>query len=170
MKNAIYLFLFIAITANAEEYNTGGGYDYKAVEEAERQKQLSIERKQAKEAKARKAKQLAIAKQKAQQELLPENTAKLKDHEVCTKAGRATETTSYSIWLQELKRRQLRFNSASIQNKQINIGDSECDIFAVFGKPKRYNRTVNAKGTSVQFVYENTYIYTSNGVITSWQD
>jgi hypothetical protein len=170
MNKLIYLFILATLTANAEDYETGGGYDYKAVEAEAQAKNLAIQKQKAKSIQVRKAKQQALAKKKIADEILPENIVKFKDHEICTKAGTTVGKPNYQAWINELKRRNIRFDATSIQNQEIQINGFECDVFAVFGPPKRYNRSVNAQGTRVQFVYNRTYIYTNNGVITSWQD
>lgn len=182
MKKTIFALTLIASTLTyAEDYETGGGYDPLAGEKAEKAarerkaaedyKLLQIENERAAALKAKQKKEFAKRKaEKEKRELLPENIALLKEHEVCVKAGKNANSDNFSKWIAELNRRGTKYDELSIRNKQIKINGFECDIFAAFGLPKRYNRTVNARGTSIQFVYDNSYIYTDNGVITSWSD
>ncbi len=157
------IFSLLLSYAHAEEYETAGGYDYKAAEKSE----LEAKRKQQK---INKARFLARQAEKERKELLPENMARLKEHEVCIKAGKNSKSHKLSYWITELKRRNTLFDEQSIKNRQVKIHGYECDIFAAYGKPIRYNRRVSTYGTSVQFVYNKMYIYTDNGIITSWSD
>jgi len=52
----------------------------------------------------------------------------------------------------------------------VTIGSPEADVIAKFGQPQEINRTVTQWGVSKQMVYEGVYIYTDNGIVTSWQD
>jgi hypothetical protein len=180
---ALYLvaLLFSSINVNAEEYYTGGGYDPVAAEKAEKEakarqaiedeKQNKIERKKAAAEKQRRDKIASDKKaEKLRKELLPENLATLKEHELCIKAGKHSNNDGFKNIISELKRRSTSYDELSIRNKQIKINGFECDVFAAYGLPQRYNRRVSARGTSVQFVYNRTYVYTDNGIITSWSD
>jgi len=175
------LLLIFSLSANAEDYYTGGGYDPIAAEKAEKEakaKQAIIDEKSAKadrkKAAAEKIRREKIAAEKKSErikkELLPENLAQLKEHEVCIKAGKYSNNDGFKNILLDLKRRGTKYDEISIRNKQIKINGYECDIFAAYGLPERYNRRVSASGTSIQFVYNRTYIYTDNGIITSWSD
>jgi hypothetical protein len=170
MKPLLIFLLITSLNAYADEYVTGGGYDYKAVEADEKAKADTAAKQKAAQIKARKLKQQAIAKKKKEEELLPANIVKFTDHNACIKTGKAAGTPEFQIWIQELKRRDLAFHIDAIQKHEININGSECDIYATFGLPKKLNRTVNAQGVRKQFVYDHGYIYTDNGLITSWQD
>lgn len=174
-------FILSSSCASAEDYYTGGGYDPIAAEKAEREakaRQSAIDEKAAKaqrkkDAAEKNRRNKIAAEKKAEQirkELLPENLALLKEHEVCIKAGKYSNHDGFKAITNDLKRRGTKFDELSIRNNQIKINGFECDIFAAYGLPKRYNRTVNARGTSIQFVYNGTYIYTDNGIITSWSD
>lgn len=59
-----------------------------------------------------------------------------------------------------------------IQKKQFRIGTSECALVAALGRPEKTNRSVNAGGYTMQWVYRDRgmYIYTSAGKVTSWQE
>lgn len=186
MIKAIAFLLLIAFTnlSTAEE-DTGGGYDYKAVEKAERDKINQAKKAKAQAEKSAKAKrdkkridQIQAQQQKAIAEeneanriaYLPENMMAVPEYEACINAGKEYKATKTERWIAELKRRKVSFNEQSIKNSNIYIGGYDCDVYAAYGKPMRINRTVNARGTSLQMVYEGAYIYTDNGLITAWSD
>lgn len=156
--------------ALAEGPETGGGYDYKAAEKAEADaiaKVLTKER--VNKQKAKKSRQLKqIANEKSS--LLSENLAKLKDADLCVKAGKYHDKSELESILAELKKRRLPYDEESIKNKNVKINGYECDAFAAYGRPERYNRTVSQRGKRVQMVYGSSYIYTEDGVITAWSD
>lgn len=175
------VLLLSPINVNADDYYTGGGYDPKAAEKAEAEaiakqaiedeKLDRIERKKAAAKKKRRDKIASDKKaEKLRKELLPENLATLKEHELCIKAGKYSNNDGFKNIISELKRRSTSYDELSIRNKQIKINGFECDVFAAYGLPQRYNRRVSVRGTSVQFVYNRTYVYTDNGIITSWSD
>lgn len=163
-------FLILCCQSFAEDHEAGGGYDYKAVEKTEADAAAkALANKKAKALKAKKLRQeKLIANEKAS--LLPENLAKLSDVNLCIKAGKYREKPELKLILVEARVRSLSYDESSIKQKNIKIGGYECDVFASYGKPERYNRTVNKHGTRVQMVYGYSYIYTENGVITAWSD
>lgn len=85
-------------------------------------------------------------------------------------------TTQYHA---EMERRSLLSQNEKdlVAKKQIQIGMSLCALYASWGKPDHENRSVGSWGTHIQHVYNAglryirpTYVYTENGVVTSWQD
>jgi len=71
----------------------------------------------------------------------------------------------------EAKRRNIGFNNLMVKNKQVQIGMTICEMYASLGTPEHQNRTVNSHGVLIQHVYhDRLYVYTDNGVVTSWQD
>jgi hypothetical protein len=57
----------------------------------------------------------------------------------------------------------------------VNIGSPTCMLYASWGQPEVENRSVRRNTIDIQHVYrgnntKNTYFYSENGVITSWQD
>lgn len=56
--------------------------------------------------------------------------------------------------------------------RNIFIGMSEKALLLSRGKPARQNRTVRPDGVFIQHVYPSygLYVYTLDGVVTSWQD
>lgn len=58
----------------------------------------------------------------------------------------------------------------SIRKREFYIGMSKPALLAAMGLPDRSNRTVGAAGEFLQYVYGRSYVYVTNGVITSWQD
>ena len=60
---------------------------------------------------------------------------------------------------------------SSIARREIFLGMSESAMRESLGPPIDVNRTVTQSGESKQFIYPNgVYVYTENGVVTSWQD
>ena len=86
----------------------------------------------------------------------------------------------------EAERRDLlnATDKKNLPRKVFTIGSSECGLFAVWGKPEDTNKTVTANKVDVQYVFctERTYIgdsyicvkskyaYTTNGIVTAWQE
>ena len=71
----------------------------------------------------------------------------------------------------EARTRKLTFDDSQIRSKFVVIGMSECQLYAVWGRPEAQNRSVGSWGVHVQFVYGGgSYIYLENGRVTSWQD
>lgn len=86
----------------------------------------------------------------------------------------------------EAQRRGL-LNAVDIQslpNKKFRVGSSKCGLLAVWGRPEDSNKTVTTSGVDVQWVYcterttigsstvclKQKYAYTSNGIVTAWQE
>lgn len=174
--NLLLLIVCLTLSLNtlAEDYATGGGYDPKSNQMPEKADYMGHDEdywiKKQQEIDAKKKKRISKQIEKEKQSFLPENMANMKDHEVCVKAGKYSKNNKSEPWLLELNRRGAKYDPWSIKNSSIKINGFECDIFAAYGLPLKYNRHVTARGTRVQFVYENQYIYTDNGIITSWQD
>ena len=179
-----FILLLISFCANSEIYkyvDAEGNVTYSLTKDSEdfvktdietpdfefkpRSKNKPSKSKLAEQKKLKKDREIKQASQ-AKRDLLPENMAKLGTFEVCTKAGEEWRNKKTDNWLNEIKRRKLKFNELSIKDGTIKIGGFECDVFAAYGAPERYNRTVNQYGTKVQFVYNRTYVYTDNGIIT----
>jgi hypothetical protein len=66
-----------------------------------------------------------------------------------------------------------------IEARKIRIGMSQPALLASWGTPGiwgRVNRSVGSYGEHIQWVYRScdrcsaTYVYTENGIVTSWQD
>lgn len=80
--------------------------------------------------------------------------------------------------LQEIQRRKLLSDNELdlVKNKQIQRGMSTCALYASWGSPDRENSTVSARGTLIQHIYgwrrgaSRSYVYTENGLVTSWQN
>jgi len=161
---SLILFAEVAI---AEDEPGGwvepGGYDAKAEEAKEAA---------AKSAEAKKKTEL-LKKKKAmvdEQYKSPEVIAKTNDDNICDQAGKEIRAGKYNFWQEEIKRRKLLIDRDAIIKKAVFIGSSDCTVFAALGRPKRLNRSVSANHIHKQFVYGRTYIYTQNGLVTSWQD
>lgn len=79
--------------------------------------------------------------------------------------------------LQEMQRRNLLTANELdlVKNKQIQRGMSLCAMYASWGVPYKENRSVGRWGTHIQHVYgshhsSRAYVYTENGIVTSWQN
>lgn len=59
--------------------------------------------------------------------------------------------------------------ATQILARQIALGMSQEDVIAAWGKPDRVNTTVTALGKHEQWIYGDTYVYVSDGRVTSWQ-
>lgn len=165
---AVAMLIFSNVCLS-EESETGGGYDYKAVEKAE---------KQAKDAAAKKARiqseKIKLVKEK--KESTSEYFKSLEDDKLCVKIGtlyrKNTNQEAIKNAEKEVVSRGFSIigNYDSIKKRNVNLGMNECELLASWGRPERRNRSVNAYRTSIQYVYGKTYVYTDNGVVTSWQD
>lgn len=72
---------------------------------------------------------------------------------------------------QESNRRKLRFNDLLVRKEQIKVGISECQLYASWGLPRDQNQSVGRWGAHVQHVYGyGAYVYSENGLVTSWQN
>ena len=72
----------------------------------------------------------------------------------------------------ELRRRDdfSNIDADLIAKRSIAIGMAEKALLCSWGPPTDLNRSVGSWGVHKQYVYSGTYVYTENGVITSWQD
>jgi len=78
--------------------------------------------------------------------------------------------------LQEMQRRNLLSENELdlVKNRQVQRGMSLCALYASWGVPNKENRSVGRWGTRIQHVYgaryTRAYVYTENGIVTSWQN
>jgi hypothetical protein len=70
----------------------------------------------------------------------------------------------------EAARRKLQFNEKLVLDEKIKIGMSQCQMYASWGEPNDENRSVGPWGVHIQHVYGNSYVYTENGKIKSYQN
>jgi hypothetical protein len=70
----------------------------------------------------------------------------------------------------EARRRKLSFSDILVRKEQISVGNSICQLNAQWGIASQQNRSAGSWGVDIQHVYGGTYVYTRNGVVTSWQD
>lgn len=67
-----------------------------------------------------------------------------------------------------------RWRMPAIRESTIQLGMTRNELLAAWGRPRRENETVSRAGIDIQHVYgstlDATYVYTKNGIITSWQD
>lgn len=116
--------------------------------------------------------------------ITPEKLAQRTDDDVCKTYGGLSNLAfngkkMAAPWKDELIRRKLVTDDelTAIENKKIFVGMKECALYASWGEPRKQNRTVSGSGVRVQNIYGSygkhnkpTYVYVSNGVVTSWQD
>ena len=115
---------------------------------------------------------------KQKYEATPEYFASLKDDKLCLVAGKIYRSTKNqmsetlnNMEAEIYKRKLINDDSlAYIFKKSLRIGANECEIYAAFGFPDDINRSVNLNHVHKQFVYGRNYIYTDDGIVTSWQD
>ena len=70
----------------------------------------------------------------------------------------------------ELKRRKLKVDDQLIKKQEIKLRNSVCSLYASHGKPYRESKSVGTWGVHIQHIYYgDSYIYSENGKITSWQ-
>ncbi len=86
----------------------------------------------------------------------------------------------------EVKRRDLlnAVDKKKLPRKVFTVGSSECGLLAVWGVPEDVNKTITANQVNVQYVFctkrayiggrsicvKHKYAYTTNGVVTGWQE
>lgn len=71
---------------------------------------------------------------------------------------------------QEEKQKKLEADRAAERASKLYIGDPEVKIRDIYGEPDRVHRTVTAGHEFVQYVYGDFYVYTEDGVVTSFQN
>jgi hypothetical protein len=70
----------------------------------------------------------------------------------------------------EAKQRKIVLNDKKVKAQVVSLGMSICSMYASLGMPDEENRSVGSWGVHIQHVYGGLYVYTENGIITSWQD
>lgn len=170
-----------------------GGYDPKWGLEEEKRKAhaallaLEEEKKKAKADEVKK-KQLAKVNYEAaklkQEKGAPGVIKNLDDDKLCFLYGQSIRSEKLShpklnmmaenmrdLLKEQIMDRHLTVSEYTASKKAVRIGSTECDLAAGYGLPKYKNRSVGSWGTHIQWVYYgNTYVYTENGKVTSWQD
>jgi hypothetical protein len=58
----------------------------------------------------------------------------------------------------------------AIEGRKIFIGMREGAARCSWGSADKVNRTITARGTDLQIIYGETYVYTENGIVTAIQD
>lgn len=113
-------------------------------------------------------------------EMAPTILRKMDKNDVCVAYGKSLRNEKLNEFLSfkdapkyiyaEVKRRKMKFSQNLVKEANIQIGMSICNMYAAWGFPEDENRSVGSWGTDIQHVYGSTYVYTRNGVVTSWQD
>src|SRR5690606_33970565 len=94
---------------------------------------------------------------------------------VCAGYYQALEHGSAEVidaYTREIKARKLLSERDwdAVDRKVVAIGISKCALYASWGAPTRKNRSGGAWGIHIQHVYgSRQYVYTKNGIVTSWQ-
>lgn len=70
----------------------------------------------------------------------------------------------------EARRRGLSVSALLAKREEIGLKVSRCQLYASWGAPQGENRSVGSWGEHIQHIYGRSYVYTRNGVVTSWQD
>lgn len=71
----------------------------------------------------------------------------------------------------EAAKRKIKLVEKAAASESVSLGIGVCQLYAAWGLPISANRSVGSWGIDVQHVYGNgTYVYTRNGIVTSWQD
>ncbi|MDT7849938.1 hypothetical protein Q9292_09975 [Methylophilus sp. VKM B-3414] len=144
-----------------------GGYDYKAVEAKAAKEKKEAEEKAKKVLNNKKAKITAYQK-------TPEYFNKLNDIDLCIKSGILERKNSdiTNVVYAEIKKRNFPYTPKhpAVLKKHVQIGMSDCELLASWGKPDRINKHVTARHIHKQHVYYRTYVYSDDGFVTSWQE
>jgi hypothetical protein len=61
------------------------------------------------------------------------------------------------------------FTAQCIRDNQIKPGMKEAGIILLKGRPNKINKTETMRTVSKQYVYDDMYIYTENGIVTTIQ-
>lgn len=179
MKKTAWVLLLISLTVLAEEpggYDpenyTGGGYDPVEGERKAREEQAIRDAQASKSASELQSNMRDIAKDRIR---------KMDKADICALYGKAIRGDAFTNqWLSfdgaqqlivsEAKKRKIKLNTALVKQGSIMLGNNLCQMYAAWGLPSDRNRSVGRYGEHIQHIYGGTYVYTENGVITSWQD
>lgn len=63
-----------------------------------------------------------------------------------------------------------KVNAQKILDEKIWLGMTDKMARESWGNPKEINRSVGSWGIHEQWIYNNTYLYFENGLLTSWQE
>ena len=72
--------------------------------------------------------------------------------------------------IESLQKKYGKVNGDRIYNESIWIGMTKEMIVESWGSPNDINKTVGSWGVHEQWIYNSTYLYIENGILTSWQD
>lgn len=144
----------------------------------EMEKQLAAEAVKNEEIQRHQQQERLIAKQKYISDL-PNHLKEMESEEFCQIYGNhiRRENENYDnenevikAMSNELKRRKLALNNSLIIKQAIELGISQCQLYASLGYPADVNTSVGSWGVHKQHIYKsNRYVYTENGTVTSWQ-
>ena len=93
---------------------------------------------------------------------------------LCRAFGQSTRdgpAEDAAIARREIARRGIKLDDKLTASQKIRLGVSECQLYASFGVANHINRSVGGWGVDAQHVFgDGLYVYTRNGVVTSYQD
>lgn len=168
MKKTALVWLLVSLTALADETggydpknHTGGGYD-PAQQTAQDKKNKEL-------------------LQTNMQDIAKDRLKKMDKTDICALYGMAIRDHLFTNeWLSfdgasqlivaEAKKRKIKLNNKLVKQGSIKLGNNLCQMYAAWGLPSDRNRSVGRYGEYIQHIYGETYVYTQNGIITSWQD
>jgi hypothetical protein len=73
-------------------------------------------------------------------------------------------------WRKEMVLRYGKSDAALIFDNRVRIGMKKSAARESWGSPQKINRTILANTVDEQWVYENSYLYFTNGILTAIQD
>lgn len=161
------LVLVLGLLFSVQCFGESGGYDANA---GGYDPSIDVKRD------AEKAKELEASLK----EMAPSMLKKMDKNDICVAYGKSLRDEKLNEFLSfkeaykyvnaEAKRRNIKVNQKLVKEANIQIGMSICSMYAAWGIPQDENRSVGSWGSHIQHIYGSTYVYTKNGVVTSWQD
>lgn len=70
----------------------------------------------------------------------------------------------------EAKRRNLKINENLARAQKVIVGMNQCELALSLGFPDRVHRSMSRRKVDILYVYGDLFVFTTNGVVTSWQD
>ena len=83
-------------------------------------------------------------------------------------SGIAT-ASNLPLFRKELKKRKLKVEDLIIKNMEVKLGMTVCSLYASFGMPAKESKSVGSWGVHIQHIYFESFVYSENGKVTSWQ-
>lgn len=84
--------------------------------------------------------------------------------------GKNASTTSFTLTKAEYYKKKFGLkNWETIVSGKVSIGMTKEMCKTAWGEPKKINETITSKSTTEQWVYDDNYLYFTNGVLTAIQ-